>query len=178
MYFCLHAWCSWELTFSYKGQHSDPSNEGNSPLAVKIKTKSDSSQTLNTLPFLSTCTLWTNSRSLQSEPPVWVGEPQNIISNTFRHSHRKWKSPLHGTRYNPSDEEETSGDSSDSSLVYWDYVTDPCYSTDEIPFSASQPCGYMRGVSYTPPGWMRKPKARKCTKKSKPPAAKRMNLDK
>ena len=81
------------------------------------------------------------------------------------------------TKSDPSDEGEISGDSSDSSLGYWDYVTDPCYSTDEIPFSASQPCGCVRGVSYTPPGWMRKPKARKCTKKSKPPAAKRINLD-
>ena len=81
------------------------------------------------------------------------------------------------TDSDPSDKGETSGDSSDSSLGYWDYVTDPRYSSDEIPFSASQPCGCVRGVSYTPPGWMRKPKARKRTKKSKPPAAKRINLD-
>ena len=77
---------------------------------------------------------------------------------------------------NPSDEGEMSGGNSDS-LGYWDYVTDRHYSTDEIPFSASQPCGCVRGVSYTPPGWMRNPKARKHTKKSKPPAAKRINLD-
>ena len=81
------------------------------------------------------------------------------------------------TDSDPSDEGETSGDSSDSSLGFWDYITDPRYSSDEIPFSASQPCGCVRGVSYTPPGWMRKPKARKRTKKSKPPAAKRINLD-
>ena len=82
------------------------------------------------------------------------------------------------TDSDPTDEGETSGDSSDSSVGYWDYITDPRYSTDEIPFSASQPCGCVRGVSYTPPGWMRKPKARKRTKKSKPPAAKKINLDK
>ena len=49
-----------------------------------------------------------------------------------------------------SDEGETSGDSSDSSLGFMDYITDPRYSSDEIPFSASQPLWVReRGFLYT-----------------------------
>ena len=52
----------------------------------------NSSHTLNTFPPLSTCIHRVSSQMLQSEPTC-VGEPQPIISNTFWHSYRKWKSP-------------------------------------------------------------------------------------
>ena len=132
---------------------SDPFDEGNSPSAVKVNMDSDPFDEGN-----SPSAVKINTDSDQSDER---NSPSAVKVNTDS---------------DPSDKGETSGGSSNS-LGYWDYVTDRRYSTDEIPFSANQPCGCMRGVSFTPPGWMRKPKTRKCTKKSKPPAAKRINLD-
>ena len=48
----------------------------------------NSSATLNTFPALSTCVRRITSLRLQSEPGC-AGDPQNISSNTFKHSQRK-----------------------------------------------------------------------------------------
>ena len=83
------------------------------------------------------------------------------------------------------EEEDVCSGDSDVTIDYtdWDYVDDPSF--EEMPFTASQPCFNIRGVSYTPPGWMRKYKYRKRTRSAsaneeecKPPAAKRIDLEK
>ena len=74
-------------------------------------------------------------------------------------------------------ESSESDDASDISLGSWEYIQDPAYTVEEVPFSASQPCGNVRGVSYTPPGWIRKYRKRVHTDEPEPPAAKKINLN-
>lgn len=60
--------------------------------ALKTCTR-NSSQTLKVFPALSTSVRFTTSRKLQSDPGI-TGLPQCAKRITFRHSHRKWKSPI------------------------------------------------------------------------------------
>ena len=65
---------------------------------------------------------------------------------------------------------------SDSSTDWgdWSYDLDPTLPEDIFP--ASQPC-MKHGVSYTPPGWIRKYRKRVRTAAEKAPVAKKLCLD-
>ena len=84
------------------------------------------------------------------------------------------------TSDNGTDDHDSTDESEQSYDGTWDYVMDPKYkSIEEVPFSASQPCFCVRGVSYTPPGWVRKYNYTKRARanEEKPPAAKKIKLD-
>ena len=80
-----------------------------------------------------------------------------------------------GVANSESDDVDTESDD-DIDYSLWDYVQDP--SCDPNYISQSQPCSCIRGVSYTPPGWIRKYKYKKCTNPSdaKTPAAKKIKF--
>lgn len=65
----------------------------------------------------------------------------------------------HGSASSSSD---TNDDTDDVDYSVWDYTPDQSINVDNP--SQSQPCCSLRGVSYTPPGWIRK--YRKRTKES------------
>ena len=77
---------------------------------------------------------------------------------------------------------DVESDDSDVSYGSWDYEMDPAYTLETMPFYASQPCFCVRGVSYTPPGWVRKYRKRSRVtadhdEETKPSAAKKLKLD-
>lgn len=66
--------------------------------ALKVWT-TNSSPTLKTLTSLSTWSRLMVSLILDKEP-CWIGVPQKVRNMTFKHSHRKWKSPVWVTTLN------------------------------------------------------------------------------
>ena len=71
--------------------------------------------------------------------------------------------------------EPKSSDESDISLGSWEYVEEEGVHLNTLSMYQSQPCFNKRGVSYTPPGWVRKYKKR--TKKTMPLPCAKIKMD-
>ena len=68
-------------------------------------------------------------------------------------------------------------DESDVSMGSWEYVQEEGVEPSTLLEYQSQPCFNKRGVSYTPPGWVRKYKKRMKHHTTATPAAKKLKME-